>query len=78
MADRKPSAAEALYPNLRAAVPERPEQQQRGSLASAMYPSQMPRPKPLPDPNRDSLLRNLRELNQRIDERLARERGGRS
>jgi hypothetical protein len=36
---REPSAAEALYPHLRAQVPERPPQQSSRSLADTLHPS---------------------------------------
>jgi hypothetical protein len=52
MSDRPRNAADALYPHLRAAVPARPEQQQRGpnDLASVMYPSHVVKQPPLSDP----------------------------
>jgi hypothetical protein len=43
---------------------------ERGDLADALHPR--PKAKP-PNPQRESLLRGLRELNARIDARLARE-----
>jgi hypothetical protein len=64
MAER--SVAEALYPHLRSQVPE-PKQRLRTSnpIAQAMWPSLAP-PKPQPrDYYRDSLLRNLKEINAR-------------
>jgi hypothetical protein len=48
MIGRPPSAAEALYPNLRQQLPERPTQQQRGSVADAMFPHLVPKPPPAP------------------------------
>jgi hypothetical protein len=60
MAQPKPSAAGALYPHLRSAAREPSTQRQPKSLADAMYPR--PQAKP-PNPYRDLLLRNLRELN---------------
>jgi hypothetical protein len=71
MADQR-SAASQIYPHLPSA--QRPEVEQRAqSLASAMWPSLAPKPKPAPNPYRESLLRNLRELSARVDARLQRE-----
>jgi hypothetical protein len=71
MAQREPSAAQALYPNLPSG--ERPERAQTGPrLSEVMYPR--PQPKPPTNSDRESLLRHLRELNSRADARL---RGGR-
>lgn len=62
---REPTLAEALYGTKQSDEDERREPVQ-GSLATAMYP----RPKPTPtNPYRESLLRNLRELNARTRER---------
>jgi len=76
MAQREPSAAQALYPHLQSDA--RPERQQRGqSLAASMYQAQTPEAKAAQEwreRDRASLLRNLRVLNQRI-QRLQRERG---
>jgi hypothetical protein len=52
-----------------------PKQQQRGSVAAAMWPSLAPKPKPQPNSDRASLLRHLREAIAAADARLARERG---
>jgi hypothetical protein len=60
MSDRPPSAAEALYPNLRQQLPERPVQQQRGSVADAMFPHLVP-PKPT-DPYHESYLRFMKAM----------------
>jgi hypothetical protein len=61
MAQREPTAAEALYPHL----PHQSDYVAKGetsSLAQAMWP----RPKPKPtNPRRDLLLKNLREHNAR-------------
>jgi hypothetical protein len=67
------SAAGQIWPHLRQGTPEPVEQQQRtpNSVADAMYPRP---PKPPSNPYRDSLLRGLRELNRKIDERMERER----
>jgi hypothetical protein len=58
--------AAALYPHLAAdrLVP-REQPRQRSALAEAMYPSLAPKPPPRSNPLRDSLLRNLREINDR-------------
>ena len=76
----RPSAAEALYPHLRNDVgPARPPQQRTSLLAQAMYPALTPQAKPRNDwreRDRQSLLRGLRELNAKIDARLAKERSG--
>jgi hypothetical protein len=34
-----------------------------------MWPALVPKPPPRPDPYRDALLRNLRELRQRLERR---------
>ncbi len=64
---REPTLAEALYGHLTKQSDEVERREPvHGSLAEAMYP----RPKPTPtNPYRESLLRNLRELNARIRER---------
>jgi hypothetical protein len=62
MADRKPSAAEALYGHLPSQLPERPAQRSSISVADAMWPALAPKPKA---PPREILLRNLREINAR-------------
>jgi hypothetical protein len=46
MTDRPPSAAQSLYPHLKSQ--ERPTQQQRGDLASVMYPTHV-KPRPIPE-----------------------------
>jgi hypothetical protein len=55
-----------VWPHLAADQPEPREQpRQRSALAEAMYPSLVPKT-PLPsNPLRDSLLKNLREINDR-------------
>ena len=72
-----PSAAKSLYPHLPTA--ERAERSPTGqSLAASMYPQQTPQAKRIQEwraRQKATLLRNLRELNQKIDKRLARERG---
>jgi hypothetical protein len=69
MAEQRPSAAAALYPHLRRDDPPQPPRAQR---LATLFPR--PQTKPPSNPGRESLLRHLRELNRRIDERLARER----
>jgi len=62
MAQRAPSIAEAMYPSLRSNSPEAKAREagQAQQAAQAKW-------------HRDMLLRNLRELNARVDERLRRE-----
>jgi len=74
---RPPSAAASIYPHLNSAARGGFEQRREPvSVADAMFPHlKPPAPKP-PNPDRDSLLRNLRELRQRIERKLARERAG--
>jgi hypothetical protein len=68
----EPSAAQALYGHLKST--ERPTQPRpNNSLAEAMYSALVPKPPPPSSPDRDSLLRHLRQLNARIDARLKRE-----
>ena len=74
-----PNVASQIWPHL-PSDKSVPKQQQRGDLASAMYPD-LVKAKPPFDPIGDyyrtmneSLLRNLRELNRRVDERLAKEK----
>ena len=70
MAQREPSAAEALFPHLPRGTPDvvqRPERNE--SVAAAMWPSLVPKPPPPTNPYREILLRNLRELNARMRER---------
>ena len=71
MAQREPTAAQALYGHLPSG--ERPERQQRGqTLAASMWPSQTPEAKAQEAARkreRDRLLRNLRELNARMRQR---------
>jgi hypothetical protein len=62
MAQHEPTAAEALYGHLPSQKDNAAKQQQRPSLAEAMWPR--PKPKP-PNPYRESLLRGLRELNNK-------------
>jgi len=70
MAQREPSAAQALYGHLPSA--SRPERQQRGpGLAASMWPSQTPEAKArdaFAKRNRDNLLRGLKELNAKMRE----------
>jgi hypothetical protein len=71
---REPTAAQALFPHLRQGTPDPVEQQRpASSLAQSMFSSLAPKPKPPPNYSRESLLRNLRELNAKIDARLQRE-----
>jgi hypothetical protein len=64
------TAAGQIWPHLPSAA--RPERAQTGPrLSEAMYPR--PQPKPPTNSDRDSLLRGLRELNRKIDERMERE-----
>ena len=75
---RPPSAAASIYPHLKSGTPDVVERRQQGSIADALFPHlKPPAPKPS-NPDRDSLLRNLRELRQRMEQRLARERAGQS
>jgi hypothetical protein len=62
----QPSAANQIWPNLPQSTPSEVERETQASpLARSMYP----RPKPTPtNPYRESLLKNLRELNARIRE----------
>ena len=63
MAQREPTAAEALYGHLTKQSEEVERRVHRNALAEAMWP----RPKPAPtNPYRESLLRGLRELNARL------------
>jgi hypothetical protein len=68
----EPTAAAALWPNLPRGTPEPVQRSERNeSVAAAMYPR--PQPKPPTNSDRESLLRGLRELNRKIDERMERE-----
>jgi hypothetical protein len=61
---REPSASEALWPNLRKQVPERPAQQRtNNSLAAEIWPELAPKPKARPNRDRERLLRALKETN---------------
>jgi len=75
MAQREQTAAGQIWPHLKTGEP--PEQQQRAqSLAAALYPPPTPQAKAREaarSSQRDALLRNLRDLNERIDKRLRRE-----
>jgi hypothetical protein len=70
-----PNSASQIWPHLQSG--ERREQQQREqSLSAALYPSLTPQAKARQaahSADRASLLRHLRELNARVDERLRRE-----
>jgi hypothetical protein len=66
------TAAGQIWRNLPSAEPEPQGQRQQPRLAEALYPSLAP-PKPSAYSDRESLLRNLRELNARIDARLQKE-----
>jgi hypothetical protein len=70
------NVANQIWPHLPSDKPA-PTQQQRGDLASAMYPGLAPKPKPPTNPYREALLRNLRLANAAADARLAREKRGR-
>jgi hypothetical protein len=73
MAPRSP--AQALYPNLPSAARE-PVQQRTPNLGDAMWPSLSREAKATEarrSSDRERLLRNLRELNARIDARFAKE-----
>jgi hypothetical protein len=76
MASNEPTAAGQIWPNLPKG--ERPERAQTGPrLSAAMWPqhnSRNAQPKSPQHSDRDSLLRHLRELNRKIDERMERER----
>jgi hypothetical protein len=62
MAQREPTAAEAMYGHLTKQSGEVERPVHRNALAEAMYPG----PKPAPtNPRRDLLLKNLREHNAR-------------
>jgi hypothetical protein len=68
------NAAGQIWPHLKSDGP--PKQQRAQSLSAAMYPSLTPQAKARDDwreRDRQSLLKGLRELNARIDARLARE-----
>jgi hypothetical protein len=66
MAQREPTASEALYPHLTKQSDEVERPVHRNALAEALYP----RPKPAPtNYYRESLLRGLRELNAKVKER---------
>jgi hypothetical protein len=71
MAPRNETAA-AIWPHLAADRPAPREQpRQTSPLAAAMYPGLAAKSRPLPsNPQRDALLRNLRDLNAKIDARL--------
>jgi hypothetical protein len=71
---RPPSAAQALFPNLKTGTPDVVQQRHQGTVADAMYSHLKPPPSTPPNPYRDSLLKHLRELNRQ----LRRERGSRS
>jgi hypothetical protein len=60
MAQREPTAAQALFPHLPSGSPTEMEQRRASSLGEAMWPR--PKPKPL-NPYRESLLRHLKEAN---------------
>jgi hypothetical protein len=66
----EPTAAQALYPNLRSQIPETKQQSSVSivgssvSIAEAMYPKPPP-PHPF---SSEALLRDLKELNRRMRE----------
>jgi hypothetical protein len=63
MAQREPTAAEAIYGHLPSGSSTEVEQRRASSLGEAMWPR--PKPKP-PNPYRESLLRHLKEANARL------------
>jgi hypothetical protein len=64
MPTNRQSAAASIYPHLPSDKPVAPSWTGRTeSVASAMYPRPKAQP---PNPQRESLLRNLRELNSRL------------
>jgi hypothetical protein len=70
MSQRNELAA-ALYPHLAADRPAPREMpHQTNPLAARLYPGLVPKPPPPSNPWRDSLLRNLRELNAKHDKKL--------
>jgi hypothetical protein len=73
----RPTAAQALFPHLPHRSDDVAKRQGSATVAEAMWPSLGQQPKPPSNPYRESLLRGLRELNQKIDARLLRERGRR-
>jgi hypothetical protein len=75
MPTNPPSAAEAIFGHLPRAEQVERTQRNTNSIGQAMWPSLGPQPKPPTNPQRESLLRGLRELNEKIDARLQRERG---
>jgi hypothetical protein len=65
MTKRNQMAAD-IWPHLAADRPAPREQRREPSeLAKLMFPAHVPKRPPAPNPLRDSLLRNLRDLNQR-------------
>jgi hypothetical protein len=58
--DREPSAAEALYPTLRQALPDELPPRRSSSVASAMYPRKPSTPSP--DPKQESYLRYMKAM----------------
>jgi hypothetical protein len=64
MTQREPSAAAALFPHLKSGAPDVVERRREpSSIADAMFSHLKPPPPKPPNPYRESLLRNLRELN---------------
>ena len=62
MAQPKPSAAQALYPNLPSATPNEVAQSNRPSLGDALWPSLTPKPPPGWHPEAISLVKwNIRQ-----------------
>jgi len=74
MTQREPSAAAALFRHLKSATPTPDVVKRRApaSVADALYPTPQ-QPTPQRSPESERLLRNLKELNARIDARLRRE-----
>jgi hypothetical protein len=86
MPQPKPSAASQIWPHLAQGTPNEVAQSKRNSLGDALWPQLSREAKQREAAqarwdewrkrDRESLLRHLRELNARIDARLARERRG--
>jgi hypothetical protein len=69
VAQREPSAAQALYPHLRQGTPKPVEQRRTGSIADAIFPGLSREAKAreaFAKRNRDNLLQALREANANL------------
>jgi hypothetical protein len=74
MPDRPRSAAQSLYPHLKSGARDVVERRdQPASVADALYPRPQAKSPSSSNWHRDLLLKHLRELNAKIDARLARE-----